>query len=152
MTRSLGRQHFSPTENRLVGRKRRREEGVPYSYGFVRRWRVVRGERSDRLLVAAGKKDVGGCLPRVPSQPGFWQGGCSTSAVSKPGWWEERHSLLDGPRLEPPSVSHQHGSICSSTQPLPRFPRCSLRPKEKENYCAHTVSLRICFQPFPNTF
>lgn len=28
------------------------------------------GERSDRLLVAAGKKDVGGCLPRVPSHPG----------------------------------------------------------------------------------
>jgi len=26
--------------------------------------------RSDRLLVAAGKKDVGGCLPRVPSNPG----------------------------------------------------------------------------------
>lgn len=42
-------------------------------------------ERSDRLLVAAGKKDVGGCLPRVPSHPGFWQGGCSTSAVPKPG-------------------------------------------------------------------
>lgn len=28
------------------------------------------GERSDRLLVAAGKKDVGGCLPGVPSHPG----------------------------------------------------------------------------------
>ncbi|KAJ7395591.1 3-hydroxyisobutyryl-CoA hydrolase, mitochondrial [Pitangus sulphuratus] len=27
-------------------------------------------ERNDRLLVAAGKKDVGGCLPRVPSNPG----------------------------------------------------------------------------------
>lgn len=72
------------------------------------------------------------------------------SGLSKPRWWEARNPLVDGPCLGPLSQPHRHSSVCSSTQPPPHFPRCPLRPKENGNYFTHTVSLRICFHPFPN--
>lgn len=57
---------------------------------------------------------------------------------------------MDGPCLGPLSQPHRHSSVCSSTQPPPHFPCCPLRPKENGNYFTHTVSLWICFHPFPN--
>lgn len=83
--------------------------------------------RSDRLLAAAGKKDVGGCLPRVLSNLGeCCQGGWSTRGESKPAWWEGKNPLVEGPCLGPLSRPHHHPSACSSTQPPPHFPYSAL--------------------------
>lgn len=122
------RQHFSPTENRLVGRKRRREEGVPYSSGSVRRRRVVRGEE---WQIARGSREES-CrrvFAQGPVSPrGLWQGGCSTRAVAEPGWGEERSSAgwtsLGSSRV---SSTRQH---LQRHQPLPHFPR-ALRGQKK---------------------
>lgn len=99
--------------------------------------------RSDRLLAAAGKKDVGGCLPRVLSNP------------EGPGGWMQRAACLSGAvGGEEPTGGWTLPWSLSGLPATPAPPPAPSEARGEWKKALHSQFLYglafICFQTLPN--